>query len=126
MGTRSAIGFAEYDGSIRAIYCHYDGYVEHNGKILDEYYNSIEAVEELLDMGDVVSLESSIEGTKFFGRDNKENIARVSAKDFKNVSSFYEYFSGCGCEYFYIFNGTEWIVAAYDGEFKRIGELLPA
>lgn len=124
MGTRSAIGFAEYDGSIRAIYCHYDGYVEHNGKLLDEYYNSIEAVEELLDMGDVVALQSTIEGTKFFIRDNKAPNAH--ANDFKDVSEFYEHYNEIGCEYFYIFNGIEWIVADGDGEFKRVGELLPA
>lgn len=118
MGTRSAIGFAEFDGSVRAIYCHYDGYLEHNGRILNEYYDSIEAVEELLDMGDVVSLESTLDGCKFFARDNKAK--NVDAQDFKDVSEFFEHYSNMGCEYFYLFDGEQWLVGDFNGAFRSL------
>ena len=39
MGTRSSIAIKTEDG-IKAIYCHWDGYVDHNGKILKEFYNT--------------------------------------------------------------------------------------
>jgi hypothetical protein len=36
MSTRSAIGI-RYGTIIKAVYCHWDGYVEHNGAILQEH-----------------------------------------------------------------------------------------
>lgn len=115
MATRSAIGFVEYDGSVRAIYCHWDGYPDHNGKMLEEHYDSIEKVEELLDFGDISDLESSI-----------DKLAHCSGKyypalDFDNSFHFMQYYRDMGCKYFYLFDGNEWIVADHTGEFKPMG-----
>ena len=42
MGTRSRI--AVMHGPIaKSIYCHWDGYLEHNGAILQEHYDSSKA-----------------------------------------------------------------------------------
>lgn len=38
MSTRSTIAYENADGTIKKVYCHYDGYVRHNGKILAEHY----------------------------------------------------------------------------------------
>ena len=56
MSTRSSIGIRYADGTVKAIYCHWDGYIENNGKILFENYNVPEKVEELLKLGDISSL----------------------------------------------------------------------
>ena len=37
MGTRSAIGIKHGD-VVRAVYCHYDGYLEYMGRALTLYY----------------------------------------------------------------------------------------
>ena len=37
MATRSTIAKLGKDGIIKAVYCHSDGYLEHNGKVLNEY-----------------------------------------------------------------------------------------
>ena len=50
MSTRSFICYEE-EGSLRGIYCHYDGYPKHVGKILVEHYNSITACEQIVDGG---------------------------------------------------------------------------
>ena len=47
MSTRSRIGILNPDGSTRTIYCHSDGYPEHQLPILTQHYSSIEKVEEL-------------------------------------------------------------------------------
>lgn len=39
-------------------YCHWDGYVEHNGKILVEHYQNREDVQELIDGGSMSSLRT--------------------------------------------------------------------
>ncbi len=60
MGTRSRIGIERKDSSIESIYCHYDGYLEHNGLMLYEHYNSKEKVEELINLGDISVLYENI------------------------------------------------------------------
>ena len=44
MGTHSRIGVMHGD-TVKSVYCHYDGYPKHVGKILVEHYNSSESVE---------------------------------------------------------------------------------
>lgn len=48
MSTRAAIGYKAADGQVHAIYCHYDGYPSHVGKILREFHNSPDACAVLL------------------------------------------------------------------------------
>jgi len=43
--------------TIPTIYCHWDGYVNHNGMILKEHYDK---VQELIALGGLSSLESKI------------------------------------------------------------------
>lgn len=56
MSTRSRIGILHKDGSTETIYCHGDGYPEHQMSILTGHYNTIEKVRELLDLGDLSCL----------------------------------------------------------------------
>ena len=121
MGTRSAIGVVTGDGSIRAVYCHYDGYLDGVGKTLLENYNDFDSVMDLVGFGDMSSLGTSIgekhdfnrinvsawetERTKnwcmFYNRDRGEKD--VSFGTFENEDEFYEHYIGCGCEYLYLF-----------------------
>ena len=152
MGTRSAIGMRTPDGRITAVYCHWDGYVSYNGKILAENYTNGNKVAELIGLGQISSLGAEIgvkhpfsqfdvkEGevydekayenmTTFYGRDRCEKD--VEPQTFNDAMEFVEYFDGCGCEYFYLFNGTEWLVNAYARksensfpEFERVEDAL--
>jgi hypothetical protein len=56
MGTRSTIGVLNTDGSVTAVYCHWDGYPEHNGRVLTENYTTEEKVRELIGFGSISSL----------------------------------------------------------------------
>jgi hypothetical protein len=58
MGTRSRIGIELPDHSILSVYCHWDGYVEHNGKILVEHYLNRDDVKELIDGGSMSTLRT--------------------------------------------------------------------
>ena len=60
MSTMSRIGILNPDGSTKTIYCHSDGYPEHQLPILTQHYSSIENVEELLNLGDISSLGECI------------------------------------------------------------------
>ena len=85
MGTRSDIIVHRADGKWARIYCHWDGYLEHNGKILFEHYTSQKQVEALVKPGDMSSLapkctkprghsfDKKVEGyCVYYGRDRGE------------------------------------------------------
>jgi hypothetical protein len=56
MSTRSTIAILYPGGNNESIYCHYDGYPEHVGKVLLENYNSTSIVQALMRLGDLSSL----------------------------------------------------------------------
>ena len=58
MGTRSRIGIEMPDHSVVSVYCHWDGYPEHNGKILVEHYLDRDKIQELIDGGGISSLRT--------------------------------------------------------------------
>ena len=123
MGTRSAIGYKTQEGKIRAVYSHYDGYVVGAGRILQENYQAAYKICRLIEQGDMSymapepmptagsghSFETPEEGVViYYGRDRGETGCET--KEFETVAEFVDYFDGRGCEYFYLFNGKEWIV----------------
>jgi len=48
------------DGSYKGVYCHWDGYIEHNGGLLLDYYNTREMAEKLIELGDLSSLQPKL------------------------------------------------------------------
>lgn len=78
MSTRSTIGKLLPNGKIRYIYCHWDGYIEHNGKMLFSHYNNEELVDQLLALGDASYLDTTLAKCQFYGRDrNETDVAAV-------------------------------------------------
>lgn len=53
MSTNSRVGILHQDGATETIYCHWDGYPEHQMPILTEHYNTAEKVKALLALGDI-------------------------------------------------------------------------
>ena len=64
MSTNSRIGMVQEDGSVKSIYCHWDGYVSHNGKILKENYTDPEKVKSLIELGSISYLRTEVEPTE--------------------------------------------------------------
>lgn len=136
MATRSAIGVA-YEDRIEAIYCHWDGYLSHNGKILNEHYNR-DAAKKLITLGDLSSLGAGIglqhsreerpagECT-FYGRDFGQT--NVEAVVYSTAEEFQFEMSHRGCEYYYIL-GTDnqwWVSCEYGplrGTWTPVSEAL--
>jgi hypothetical protein len=139
MATRSRIAIEYQDGTVRSIYCHWDGYPEHHAPILLEHYTTQEKVESLIALGSISSLspETEIpEGVSHnfenpangivvaYHRDRKEPISikvHGSVNDF--VKSDVE-------EYGYVFTAAgEWLfanghVGAYDREAVPLENVL--
>lgn len=105
MATRSQIGIENENGTVRAIYCHWDGYPDNNGKILKECYTDRNKVEQLLELGDISILKEDLSGVEAYYRDLCKEY--YPATEFRNIESFSKQFS---YEYAYILNKEgEWL-----------------
>jgi hypothetical protein len=60
MGTRSTIALEYADGTVEQVYCHWDGYLDHNGRILFEHYSDPFLLRDLINMGGISSLGKQI------------------------------------------------------------------
>jgi len=88
MGTRSRIGVMHGD-KVKSVYCHWDGYLEFNGQILQEHYDSAKA-NHLVALGDMSSLRATIgEKHKFSPFDQKELSNEEFEKQFGDMCTFY-------------------------------------
>ena len=110
MATRSRIAIENQDGTVTSIYCHFDGYLEHNGKILQNHFTNREKVEQLIALGDLSCLGEDIEegapDTIAYHRDRGEDFHQQQHKD---VEAF---FSGSIQAYGYCFvKGDKWLVS---------------
>ena len=114
MATRSIIAKLD-DNGLEAIYCHNDGYLSNNGKILDQHYRDEDKVNELLAEGDCSSLRDTIANTTFYARDRGE--IDKEAATLKNETVLLKYaFEECDAEVVYMFAYGSWYV--YDNSDK--------
>ena len=134
MSTRSAIGVMHGD-NCKAIYCHSDGYLSYNGKVLLANYDSAKA-NQLVAMGDMSVLGKEIgvkinfdnrmeyEGDniakqcRFYGRDRGE-----TGIEFKTFFNDQELFEGIDAEYFYVMKDGVWFVSE-GAEWTLLSEAL--
>jgi hypothetical protein len=125
MGTRSTIALEFADGTVEQVYCHWDGYLSNNGKILAQHYLDPFKLKQLLGLGAFSSLDATVEGTKetayHFSRGEELVIER-----YKNAN---EYFDLCSSEeYDYILRPVGgvavWYVRCYatDGKWVTLAE----
>jgi len=122
MATRSTIAMEFADGTVQQIYCHWDGYLEHNGKILFNHYVDPYKTRELIDMGDISSLCNTIEETKqgayHFWRGEELRVAKFN--DFQDYLAHHQYE-----EYEYILRKDgNWYVKCHDEPFVMLVEAL--
>ena len=90
MGTRSTIALEFADGTVQQVYCHWDGYLEHNGKILFEHYSDPFKLRDLIDQGDLSSLGGVIgEEHPFSPHASKEDEAAFNAAQEAGYCTFY-------------------------------------
>ena len=137
MGTRSTIALEFADGTVEQVYCHWDGYLEHNGKILQEYYSDPFKLRDLIDLGDMSSLGERI-GTQhafdkasegectFYLRDRKEQgCGKKKFKDFADYKANHQYE-----EYEYILRAcgdkAVWFVADHSDRYVPLTVALEA
>jgi hypothetical protein len=131
MATCSTIALEFADDTVGQVYCHWDGYLSHNGKILLENYSDPFKLRSLIDLGDLSVLAAEI-GTKhdfearvegvctFYGRDRDENDTQ--AKYFDNFEDYAANHQTEEYEYILRKDG-QWYVDQGNG-FELLSEVL--
>ena len=144
MGTRSRI--AVMHGTVcKSVYCHWDGYLEHNGQILQQHYDSAKA-NQLVALGDISSLRPEIgekhafsklevpmdgeaydklygDMTTFYGRDRGEEGCEWQVAH--TFEEFLEQADGCGAEFYYVMKDGVWYVGNFYSSTALYKTLTP-
>jgi hypothetical protein len=120
MSTRSAIGMVTWDGRIKAVYCHFDGYIKNGvGEMLCTRYKDIFKVNQLIDGGSISTLGGLIRETKYHA--GVEGIEGNEPKLFDTKEEMVSYYKNSWCEYFYLFENDSWTVTQ-NRYFKKLKE----
>ena len=119
MSTRSMIA-KDYGDKIKAIYCHWDGYPEHNGILLDTYYDNDSIIDELIELGDISYLAKNVkpkadEAHSFenpikdvvvaYHRDRGEEKC---IREFENLYQLFNNANDSWCDYIYVWKNNMW------------------
>jgi hypothetical protein len=127
MGTRSRI--AVMHGEVcKSVYCHWDGYLQYNGSLLQKHYDSAKA-NNLVALGDLSSLKPNIgeahpfgyHGTDISAEDYEKQFGEMctfyardrgeTGTEFKTAHSFEEFLTqvdNCCGEYYYVMKDGVW------------------
>ena len=131
MGTRSNIIYEEPSGEVLSMYCHYDGYPSHNGRILFDQYNSAKKAKALVEIGYARVLDK--EGMEIDPERPNE------MERHRNLNSFMWSVDEVMIEYIYRYAGDDWWVSeiksvkpedsymvsiTYHSKFKLLSEVL--
>jgi hypothetical protein len=138
MATRSTIAMEQPDGRVMQVYCHWDGYLDHNGKLLQEHYTDRAKVLALMMLGSISSLRPEIgmphdfdaryydedprkQWVVAYGRDRGEdNVDAHVYKDFEDYKANHQYE-----EYEYIFRSDDrWYVSEYSRDYELLDEAI--
>jgi len=148
MATRSTIALEYADGTVEQVYCHWDGYLAHNGQILLKHYSNPFVLQKLIDLGDISSLGKEIgekhafsqfelraeevqaykelteNWTTFYARDRGETgVDKKSFVDFQDYLAHHQYE-----EYDYILRNVDgkatWFVSDHDGAYVELEQAI--
>ena len=137
ISTRSRIGILKRNGKVETIYCHFDGYIEYNGRMLDEFYNDLKKIKELIKLGDISSLKENINPNPkmshsfdepqedvvvAYHRDRDEDWKYTKPKIHNNIDELNEYIDGSDIEYIYLYDikNKKWLWDFVDFEKNKM------
>ena len=103
MGTRSRVAVMHGD-VCKSVYCHYDGYLDYTGRILQAHYDSTLA-NELIARGDNSGVKETVAEMNFYSDRGEEDVSWQVAHTFEE---FLDQVQGCCGEYYYVMKDGVW------------------
>jgi hypothetical protein len=92
----------------KSVYCHYDGYLDYTGRILQSHYDST-AANELIARGDNSGIKETVAEMNFYSDRGEEDVSWQVAHSFEE---FLEQVQGCCGEYYYVMRDGVWYAGA--------------
>ena len=124
MGTRSRVGVMHGE-VVKSVYCHYDGYLEYTGEILNKYYDTV-AANALIARGDNSGVQETLEKMNFYADRGGYEGQDVSWQVAHSFEEFLEQVDLCAAEYYYVMRDGVWYCGAmYDTSVLKKGTLIP-
>lgn len=147
MSTRCMIGVKMPDNTIKAIYCHHDGYPSGVGEVLRKYYTNPDEAEKLMKLGDLSVLGTWYDESlsklswDYFNMDEKKKekynaLSKdmtityksrgedgVDARTYDNVKKYLAEVADTWCDYFYLF--TEDYTGVYRWHYVEVPYFKP-
>jgi hypothetical protein len=112
MGTPSMIGIWNSEtNTVTASYCHYDGYLEGNGRTLVEYYN------------DPVNAKIVSEGGYLSALNENYSACRAQSAHFDPAvvfESVESYMKDGYADYLYLYDGENWFFSKNGSGFEEV------
>jgi hypothetical protein len=133
MGTRSFIA-VKTATVFKGVYCHWDGYLDHVGRILRQHYTDPARIAELIEHGDISVLDAEIGGPHdfhdrppgqitFYGRDRGDDDCGPTSRE--TLGGIMDHADRCGCEYFYLFADGDWKYAERGPQYFGLSDGSP-
>jgi hypothetical protein len=121
MGTRSRV--AVMHGTVcKSVYCHYDGYLQYTGRILQAHYDSALA-NQLVARGDNSGVKETLEGMNFYGERGEEDVSWQVSHSFEE---FLEQVDNSDGEWYYVMRDGVWYVGnMYHSDQRFYKQLVP-
>lgn len=129
MATRSMISIVRNDGTVQAVYSHWDGYPAYVGAILHKFYNEPKLIHQLLDRGDISCLGETFEATEFqrlaeFTAPGEIRYVESLSMQFLDINEACDYYEGSWCEWFYKHEDGIWWARSRDTDWRSLAGIL--
>jgi hypothetical protein len=104
----------------KSVYCHYDGYLDYTGRLLQANYDSALA-NELIARGDNSGVRETLEGMNFYGERGEEDVSWQVSHTFEE---FLEQVDNSDGEWYYVMRDGVWYVGNMYLEDQRFYKQL--
>jgi hypothetical protein len=106
----------------KSVYCHYDGYLDYTGKLLQANYDSATA-NQLVALGDNSGVQKTLGDMNFYSDRGETDVSWQVAHTFEE---FLEQVHNCGGEYYYIMRDGVWYAGCvYAAKGLVVNGLVP-
>jgi hypothetical protein len=106
----------------KSVYCHYDGYLDYTGRILQEHWDSTKA-NLLVATGDNSGIKETIAEMNFYEDRGEEDVGYQIAQTF---DEFLDQVDRCCGEYYYVMRDGVWYAGClYETQGLKKNALVP-